>query len=182
MKERLNHKSFYVFYPSELFGLKNSQIEENERKIDSIHRIHELRKLYNKAFSTSQDNNMLIQKCDYAISLLNTGFDDIAYFSSNSQKLYSDIVPLFAIFTAVLSLCISGLGIESNRSFVACYSIVSILGVVVMYIWTTCLRSLSSKTKEEYRKAVMCFETIRSIAEERLCLEQKKREQQDRQK
>lgn len=168
MLKRYVHKSFYGFYPSEMFdfGQNTDKIQQLERENRELSNLLELKRLYEESMSASLEQNDIINKCEYAKRLLKISNDDIRIFNENSQRTATELVSLFSLFISVMALGASAFGRANYSFYCLLFGVITTIGGCCSYVNSVRIRVSNSKLAEVYRQMLMCFDTVEEMARE----------------
>jgi len=169
MSPKFKHKSFYGFFPSEMFdfGIAREEIQRLEENNRELSELIKLKTLYKEHMPPTYSHEDIIEKCEYAKRILKLSTDDIAVFSENSQRTAAELVSLMSLFVSVVAVGLSVFGEEKFSLLFVIFGIIAIIGTCCMYIKSVNLRTSNSALMEMYRKMLMCFETVEEMADER---------------
>jgi len=185
MSNMNKHKGFYVFYPSEYFyergilGNKTNDAQESQKnetkktpdwfkslyKIEQsfygVENIEPLRQEYRKNMRKIRSNEMdrIIEECNMAKRILETGLQDLHNFADNSMRIPTLIISLSSFIISVLSF--SGAG-PAQGTYVA-YASAAILFIGIIVYLNIAFSSSDSKLVEYYQQAIRCFDIFQSI-------------------
>lgn len=163
-----DHKSFYGFYPSEVFdfGDRAQKINQKEHNSRSISDLMELKDLYKASMPASLGKEDIICKCRFSKQILNLSIEDIDFFSESNQRIAGELVPLISLFISVMAMCISIFGTERFSIPFIAFGIFAIIGTCQTYLKSAKLKDANCKIKEMYRTMIMCFETLEEAVKE----------------